>query len=202
MSLHSFRSGPVEILYSVFWLFGKSKNAARPVELIDACWLSFTERKCAKFIAVERVHCARNPTRFHGESIKVISDSGRRTDAVQQLIGIAFAIEELFASAVGHENVFPLIGHNHDFEILGARHFNRTDKIFSRRGFTLQHFQNVHSLAQFACTRGLRGNSKKICQADQFIPDSSSRQRCWPTQEERNSASGFKEVLFLPAIMV
>src|SRR5439155_10898371 len=118
MSLHSLRSGAVEMLQGVFWFFGESKHAARPVELIYACRLSFTERKCAKFIAIERVHCAWNPTRFHGESIKVISDSGRRTDAVRQLIGIAFAIEELFATAVGHENVFPLIGHNHDFEIL------------------------------------------------------------------------------------
>src|SRR5207249_2761036 len=124
MSLHWFQPGAVETLQRVFWFIGKSKHTARPVELVDAPQWPFAERECAEFIAVECVYCAWRAARSNGHSVKVISDSRRGTDAVRQFVAITSAIEELFPPAVGHENVFPLISQNHDFEIMRAGDFN------------------------------------------------------------------------------
>src|SRR5207248_5777506 len=97
---------------------GKSENAARPVELRDAGRWPLTERKRPELIAVDRVGCARDSARLHRQSIQVAPDRGWRADAVRQLVRILFAIEELFSSAVRHENIFPVVCQDHDFEIM------------------------------------------------------------------------------------
>src|SRR3954447_16320938 len=74
--------------------------------------------------------------------------------------------------------------------------------MLARRGFASQHFENIDSLAHLACACGSRRNSKKICQTYELSSLGSRRQRRRPTEQQRHAARRFKEVLFLPAVMV
>ena len=58
MSLHSLRSGAVEILQGVFWLIGKSKHAARAIELLSDNALHERMATAARKTAVERFSTA------------------------------------------------------------------------------------------------------------------------------------------------
>src|SRR4029077_21266278 len=117
-SLHSLQSNGVEILKRIRGLIGKSLHTARLVELQDARPRPFSKGERAKLIAIESVHRARNPACSHGQNIKIVPDSRSRCDAVRYLGWISLEIEQLFPAAVRHENVLPLIGHDHEFEIL------------------------------------------------------------------------------------
>jgi hypothetical protein len=46
-------------------MIGKSNDATRPVELIDACPRAFAERERAKLVAVESVDRAWSAARLH-----------------------------------------------------------------------------------------------------------------------------------------
>src|SRR6266513_6543907 len=74
--------------------------------------------------------------------------------------------------------------------------------MFARRAFASEHFENVSSFAQFARACGSCGNSKRVCQADQFIPNDSGGQCCRPAEQERGAAGSLEKVLFLPAMMI
>src|SRR6266567_2259420 len=74
--------------------------------------------------------------------------------------------------------------------------------MLARRGFALQHFENVDSLAHLACAGSPGRNAEKICQAYEFSSLGARRQRGWPTEQQRNAAGRLKEVLFLPAVMI
>src|SRR6266567_7018281 len=74
--------------------------------------------------------------------------------------------------------------------------------MLARRGFALQHFENVDSLARLACAGNSGRNAEKICQAYEFSSLGARRQRGWPTEQQRNAAGRLKEVLFLPTVMV
>src|SRR5260370_34787002 len=74
--------------------------------------------------------------------------------------------------------------------------------MLARRGFALQHFENVDSLAHLACAGSPGRNAEKICQAYELSSLGARRQRGWPTEQQRNAAGRLKEVLFLPAVMV
>src|SRR6266436_4916358 len=74
--------------------------------------------------------------------------------------------------------------------------------MFARRGFASEHFKNIYSLPHFACACGPRRNAEKIGQSVQLTSDHSGRQRCGPTEKQRETASRLKEILFLPPVMI
>src|SRR6516165_4413470 len=74
--------------------------------------------------------------------------------------------------------------------------------MLARRKFASQHFENVDSLARFACAGSSGRNSEEICKADQFSSLGAGGQHGGPTEQQRNAAGCLKEVLLLPAVMV
>src|SRR4051794_20612777 len=74
--------------------------------------------------------------------------------------------------------------------------------MLARCTFASQHFENVDSLPHFAFAGSSGRDAEKICQAYEFSSLRSRRQRRRPTEQQRNAARRFKEVLFLPAVMV
>src|SRR5439155_12519878 len=141
-------------------------------------------------------------TCLHTQSVQIVPDFRIRCDAVREFFGILPEIEKLFPSTICHENVSPLLGNHHEFEIVRAGRFNHTNKILALRAFASQQFQNIYPLSHVALTSRLSRNSEQVRKADQFIPDSFLRQHRRPTQQERNTAGGLKKVLFLPAMMI
>src|ERR1044071_7393418 len=74
--------------------------------------------------------------------------------------------------------------------------------MLARPAFASQHFENVNPLACLAFPGSSCRDSEKIRQADQFSSLGSCRQRGRPTKQQRDATRGFKEVLFLPPLVV
>src|SRR5262245_10987388 len=74
--------------------------------------------------------------------------------------------------------------------------------MLARRKFASQQFENVDSLARFACAGSSGRNSEEICKADQFSSLGAGGKCGRSTEQQRNAAGRLKEVLLLPAVMV
>jgi len=141
-------------------------------------------------------------TFLFGYGAETAGDGGARTHRVGEFVGIVLQIEELFASSVGEEDVFPVAASHHDFEERGSRLAVIAEEVLAGLGGAVNDSEGVKALPELGLASGFGGDAEEVGEGSELLAALAGREFRGPGDQEGDAAGNVEERLFLPGAVV